>query len=67
LFGLLTEFILFSINDELFSVGSLKPKEIKLIRKYQIQFSSMKYLALSGAIVGTIVWGYGDLIWLAVN
>lgn len=67
LFGLLVEYTLFSINDELFSVGNLKPQEVKLLRKYRIQYASMKYLGLFGAITGTIIWGYGDLVWLALN
>lgn len=66
MFGLLIEYTLYSINDELFSIGTPRPKEIKLQRKYRFQFSSMKYLGLGGAICGTLIWGYGDLLWLAI-
>lgn len=57
LFGLLIEYTLFSIDDELFSIGTLNKKELKLLKKYQIHYASMKYLGIIGAVVGTIIWG----------
>lgn len=67
LFGLLIEYTLFSIDDELFSIGTLNKKELKLLKKYQIHYASMKYLGIIGAVVGTVIWGYGDLFWLSWN
>ena len=59
------EIKLFAINGDVFPSGLITEQEDRLSKKYQSKYQIVKYLGFVGAVSGTLIWGYGDLIWMA--
>ena len=56
------EYKLFSINSEINPTGIVISKHTEIKNKYKKPHIITSYCALTLAILGTIIWGYGDLL-----
>lgn len=65
IFSLWVEYELFGINGDVFPSGIYSGQEERLAERYRSKVQIVKYLAVVGALTGTVIWGYGDLLWQA--
>jgi hypothetical protein len=57
------EFKLFKIAADIYPSGVFSQDDTRLTEKYSVYFGVVKYLALAGALFGTVIWGYGDVFY----
>lgn len=57
------EFKLFRISGDIFLSGLWTSHEEVIAERYKTPFQAVKYIALAGAVLGTVIWGYGDILW----
>jgi hypothetical protein len=57
------EFKLFRISGDIFLSGLWTSNEEEIAERYKLRFQIVKYVALVGAVLGTVIWGYGDILW----
>ncbi len=62
-FAIWIEFKLFKVADDIFLNGIVTDQQSELAEKYRCKFEIMKYLAVIGALFGSVIWGYGDIIY----
>jgi hypothetical protein len=65
LFAIWVEFKLFKIGNYIYpgkNLGDMEDAE-KLNEKYSFLIQILKYTAAIPAILGIVIWGYGDLFW----
>lgn len=62
-FGAIVEFMLLSINGAVNPSGSSGEQHLEMARKYQLKYRIMSYVAFVVIFVGTVIWGYGDLLY----
>ena len=61
--SLWVEYKLFGINGDVFPSGLCSGQEVRLAEQYKLRVQIVKYMAVVGALSGTVIWGYGDLLW----
>ncbi|MPS37814.1 hypothetical protein D8S93_03940 [Vibrio sp. VGrn 2] len=61
LFAVWMEYNLMKVNEHVFPSGHIFSQQEALAKKYQPIFKVAQYIAVLLAIVGTVIWGYGDL------
>ena len=62
-FSVWVEFKLFKIAADMYPTGVITRDDTRLTEKYRFYFELVKYLALIGALFGTVIWGYGDVLY----
>jgi len=55
------EFNLFKVNDLVNPTGIITEDGDRFFIRYGRYFSTLKYVGAVVALIGTIIWGYGDL------
>ncbi|MDD1795160.1 hypothetical protein LRP50_18690 [Enterovibrio sp. ZSDZ42] len=61
LFAVWMEYNLMKVNEHVFPSGHTFSQQAALAKKYQPIFKVAQYMAVLLAIMGTVIWGYGDL------
>ena len=64
---LVSEYGLWLIDGLINPTGVIVNHQAELRNKYKNKFKAAKYIGAIIAAFATIIWGYGDLIWLAAN
>ncbi len=57
------EFRLFKVSGDIFPSGLFLEQEYDLGLRYRLRFNIIKYTAVIGALIGTVIWGYGDILY----
>ena len=66
-FAVWAEYGLSKINGHVNPTGVIVSQQVELSEKYKTPYYIAKYLGVIMALIGTLIWGYGDLIWLQNN
>ena len=62
LFGVWAEYNLSKVNEHINLSGIVVSDQTELSERYKLRYRIAQYLGVVLAIVGTIIWGYGDLL-----
>ena len=55
---------LYKTSNHIYLTGfDLGGPDEKLANKYKLIFSLVKYVGVAGALSGTFIWGYGDILY----
>jgi len=63
LFAVWTEYNLSKANGYISPSGIITNEQEELSNKYKLAYNLIRYFGVLLAIVGTMIWGYGDLIY----
>lgn len=63
LFAVWMEYILSKSNEHINLSGVVISRQTQLSKEYKVPYRIIQYLGILLAIVGTVIWGYGDLIY----
>jgi NADH:ubiquinone oxidoreductase subunit 6 (subunit J) len=64
---IIAEYILGFIGIHVNAVGLIVKEQEEIIKKYKKIHTIAKYIGLVLAVIGTFIWGYGDLAWCELN
>ena len=57
------ELYLFTVTGDVFPSGIISEQEGRLAERYSTPVQLVKVASVAGAVSGTVIWGYGDIIW----
>ncbi|WP_445510115.1 hypothetical protein [Salinicola sp. V024] len=61
IFGVWTEYSLSKVNEHINLSGIVVSDQTELSERFKLRYRIAQYLGAALAIIGTVIWGYGDL------